>query len=56
MNVETLTQQLQSMGADEAPEPRPSFITELESELRRSTASLPVPVAPRRSPSPPSRP
>ena len=48
MNVETLTQQLQSMGADEAPEPRPSFVTELETELRRSTAPLPVPVAPRR--------
>ena len=28
--------------ADEAPEPRPSFVTELETQLRRSTAPLPV--------------
>jgi hypothetical protein len=50
MNVETVRQGLESLGADEAPAPRPSFITDLEESLRRRNPSpLPVPVPPGRN-------
>lgn len=52
MNTETLRRHLQDMGTDEVPEPRLSFVTALEEELRRTTAPLPVPTAPGLAPSP----